>query len=299
MRYYSFPPFKYQYFFPITVKKYSFLLSFYQPYSWFAKIYWKLWINIAVLRYLSSQEDIEKYIPEITIRNFIGKKATLAFNTGSPGPEQKITALGILNNQKFFIKFAQSDLSKNFVRNEEFILRQLQNQDFVPKILDFNSSSENVLLKTTLLTGKRFQTKTINNEIVLLLLKIASLQISTKNSYDSKIQSSFAHGDFCPWNLMLDKNNIKVFDWEMAGTYPLGYDLFTFIFNTAFFLSSERDISKIIDQDINHINTYFRNFNIYNWNKYLTSFGAIKKRQALNKNNIDLVNFYNKIERNR
>ena len=140
----------------------------------------------------------------------------MAFNTGSPGPEQKITALGILNNQKFFIKFAQSDLSKNFVRNEEFILRQLQNQDFVPKILDFNSSSENVLLKTTLLTGKRFQTKTINNEIVLLLLKIASLQISTKNSYDSKIQSSFAHGDFCPWNLMLDKNNIKVFDWEMA-----------------------------------------------------------------------------------
>lgn len=43
---------------------------------------------------------------------------------------------------------------------------------------------------------------------------------------------SYAHGDFTPWNMFLGKDRLRVYDWEVAGTRPVFYDFFHFIFQT-------------------------------------------------------------------
>ena len=42
----------------------------------------------------------------------------MAFNKGTFGPEQKITALGIDNNNEFFIKYGQTDIAIKNIMNE-------------------------------------------------------------------------------------------------------------------------------------------------------------------------------------
>lgn len=47
-----------------------------------------------------------------------------------------------------------------------------------------------------------------------------------------QIPFSYAHGDFTPWNMFLGKDRLRVYDWEVAGSRPVFYDLFHFIFQT-------------------------------------------------------------------
>lgn len=40
---------------------------------------------------------------------------------------------------------------------------------------------------------------------------------------------SFSHGDFAPWNIRKDQDTHTVFDWELCGLRPVGYDAAYFI----------------------------------------------------------------------
>lgn len=276
MRYFYLHPFKPQYFFPKGFNKHKVFLSFYQPYSFVGRISWWLFRFLPGYRHWFKKTNIEAYIPEKAIRAQISETAEMAFNTGTPGPEQKITALGFENNEYFFIKYAQTPLAAANVTNEHNILQQLKMLVFVPHVLDFKTSNNTVLLKTSVLQGNRYGGQIITNDLIDILFTLVGLTINTTHSARTKLKTAFAHGDFCPWNMMEKEGRILLFDWEMAATYPLGYDLFTFIFQTNFLLFPEKEIQTILNENNNAVNQYFNHFGIINWSGYLKAFAEIK-----------------------
>jgi hypothetical protein len=292
MSYFYFKPGNPQYFFPENFKDHPFFLSFFQPYTQKAKVVWWLWQNFSSFRKLFVIENIEKYIPESLIRSELVGNPILAFNMGSPGPEQKITALGFQNNSLFFLKFGQGDIARINVLNEAKILNQLEHLDFVPRVLEVIENKEFTLLKTTVLTAARFAEIRLNEEVVTNLIRINTFQVETRVNFNNSTRTVFSHGDYCPWNLLILDGDLKVFDWEMAGNYPLGYDLFTFIFQTSFLLYPKITINQLITENDHFIAIYFTAFNIKDWKQYLVDFALIKYQLESKKNNVRLIPKY-------
>jgi thiamine kinase-like enzyme len=293
MRYYYIHPFKPQYFFPKDFKAHKIMGTFYTPYSKIGTTSWQLFNKSFLFRALFSKRNIEKYIPEKKIRAIVGDTATMAFNTGTPGIEQKITALGVLNTTEFFIKYAQTPLAKSNVINEHHVLKQLAILDYVPKVLDFYKDETQVLLKTTVLKGERVTTTSMNDALLSSLFDFEEMHVSTTNKVDATLKTCFAHGDFCPWNMMIKEQKLLFFDWEMAATYPIGYDLFTFIFQTPFLLEPEKSIAAIIGENKAMIVTYFSRYRIKDWESYLRAFAKQKLLLETNKGEGGLLKKYN------
>ncbi len=276
MSYICFHPLKLQYFFPERFSHFPSFLSFYKPYTFAGQFAWWLWRRSGLLRNFCRVEDIEKYVPEKIIRNILGEDTLLSFNLGTPGPEQKITVLGIDNGRKFFMKFAESSTARVNVKNEGNILEQLRHLDFVPQILQRQSGENFEALTTSLFEGERYPAAPLNEEIFALLLQLRKIKIDAPVHHADNLHSSFAHGDFCPWNLIKSDSRIKAFDWEMAGIYPEGYDLFYYIFQTSFLLTPKKIIPKIIYENRFFIDYFFAELSIDNWQPYLKEFARIK-----------------------
>jgi len=282
MKYYYLHPFKPQYFFPKDFKKNKIMRSFYKPYSFVGFISWWLFKNSIIYRTLFEKNNIETHIPEKNIRRIVGTKAQMAFNTGTTGIEQKITALGVINKEEFFIKYAQTEISRFNVTNEHNVLQQLSSLNYVPKVLDYYQDDQQVLLKTTVLEGNRLGFILMNDNILDCLINLEMMQIKTHKEPSTSLEKSFAHGDFCPWNMMINKNKILLYDWEMAGNYSLGYDLFTFIFQSNFLLNPKKSLDIIFLENEKFVIKYFSHFNISEWKEYLVNFA--KEKIELEKN---------------
>lgn len=272
MKYFYVHPFKPQYFFPIGFKKYDLFLNFFSPYSKMGRISWLLFTKFYLYRLFFTKMNIESFISEKNIKKIIGKDAVMAFNLGTKGPEQKITGLGVYNKEEFFIKYAQTKIAIINVTNEYDILKQIDQLDIVPKVLDFYLDSNQVLLKTNVLKGNRLNDKPIDKSIIDKLILLSKQKVDCSKTTSSNLLTCFSHGDFCPWNMMFNNGDILLFDWEMAGSYTLGYDLFTYIFQTRFLLNPETSIKNIVIENIKAIKYYFSHFNIIDWKPYLRAF---------------------------
>lgn len=71
----------------------------------------------------------------------------------------------------------------------------------------------------------------------LPLQKVATLSRSLNDlaqNFESTdlITMSMTHGDLTPWNTYLSKNQLHVYDWELAQELPLLYDAFHYIFQS-------------------------------------------------------------------
>jgi hypothetical protein len=277
MKYFYLHPYKPQYFFPEGFERHHVFLSFFKPYTIKGAISWFLFRKFRLYRNFYEIKSIEEFIPVKNITKIISSPYSIAFNSGSVGPEQKITGLGFQSNGGyFFLKYAQSTLGRKNVINEHYILKNLQSLDFVPKIQSFYKDDTEVLLKTDVLSGNRLGNVPLNQIILNCLIKLSQLTVIPKHETESKIKSVFAHGDFCPWNMMEKNNEILLFDWEMGGNYPVGYDLFTYIFQTNFLLNPIKPISEILSENKNNIKFYFDHFQIHNWKMYLLNFALLK-----------------------
>jgi hypothetical protein len=215
----------------------------------------------------------------------------MAFNLGSPGDEKKVTVLGIVpkTSIRFFIKYAETKIARENVRNEAISLQQLIFLDFVPSLLDYVDNSTYTLIKTNVIDGDRIYLQPIDIRMVDLLLILSKQEVKTNKSYSYGVGTCFGHGDFCPWNMMLYKGKYKVYDWEMAGNYPFGFDLFTYIFQTSFLLSPKTKINDLIKDNLENINYYFSCLAINNWKEYLLAFASVKLEIELNKKNMRLI----------
>lgn len=285
MGHFYFKPFKPQYFFPNKLSDNPVFLNFYTPYSTGAKVIWWIWRNVPLFRNCFFIDDFADIPILDEISDFFGKDSIVAYNVGTQGEEQKITTISFLDNEFLFSKFASTLRAKVNVSNEAFILNSLQHLDFVPRILGVTQSSRFFVLRTEVLIGERWGKSKLVDEVLLRIIEINSLQIVSCRSFGGEVIKVFSHGDFCPWNLIICRGSIMVYDWEMAGHYPLGYDLFTFLFQSAFLLNPRLTIGNLLEENEQHIRYYFRSFGVEYWLKYLYEFASIKS--SLERSKID------------
>jgi hypothetical protein len=115
---------------------------------------------------------------------------------------------------------------------------------------------------------------------------------------DIGLQVSMSHGDFCPWNFLKHEDILSLIDWEMAAIRPLGYDLFTYIFQPTFLFSTVHgnNLLKILDENISFVKMYFSAFGIESFLPYLRNFVHIKIDYEREKDNsISLIEQYNNL----
>lgn|ERR1035437_6207306 len=295
MRYYYYNPFSKQYYFPEGFQNYPLFYTFYKPYKLTAKLMWKVWRNSPLFRYLSHTNQPDKFVPLKHIRKYVSPDSILAFNLGTKGVDQKISILCVDTKTKcpFFLKYATSKVACINVLNEGIVLQQISKLPFVPKLkLLLQEEDRFTLIKTSVLKGEKIKYHQLDHNILDLLYTISSLNVKSNRNYVSDITSCFAHGDFCPWNILIDNGNLKIFDWELAGQYPLGYDLFTYIFQYEFLVNKKHRFNSILKENSSVIHQYFNHFEIDDWSPYLKEFAKLKQDIEFKKNNNDLIEHY-------
>jgi len=295
MRYYYFNPLSKKCYFPVGFQEYPLFETFYQPYKFSACVLWKLWRNLPFFRYIFSTDEPEKILPIDKIKQYVTPSSILAFNLGTLGVEQKITVLGIdkLTNLSFFIKYATSEIACRNVTNEGRVLQQLSHLPFVPQLyLDSKENNEFSLIKTSVFNGVKVKQRAVDDQTLDILYSLADQKIKSDRNYSSGLKSSFAHGDFCPWNMLINDGYLKIYDWELAGEYPLGYDLFTYLFQYEFLVDEKMRFEYILDENSKVIQEYFSHFKITDWLPYLKEFARLKYMFEKEKNNYDLIDSY-------
>ncbi len=295
MRYYYFNPFNKKCYFPEDFKKYPLFATFYQPYKLSAKLLWKVWRTSPLFRYPFSTNTPEDVLPLKQVGKYVSISSVLAFNLGSTGIEQKITVLGIdtLTNATFFIKYATTKVACKNVFNEGLVLSQLSHLSFVPKLeLNVNLKDEYTLIKTSVLKGEKMKHQSINDQMLSILYCLSPQKVKSARKYNGELKSCFAHGDFCPWNMITETDKVDLYDWELAGQYSFGYDLFTYIFQYEFLVNETMRFGQILKDNHNVIQLYFKHVGIDSWMPYLKEFSSLKYSLESEKENKDLVDSY-------
>jgi thiamine kinase-like enzyme len=295
MRYYYFNPFSKQYYFPVGFKNYPIFATFYQPYKNSAKIMWMAWQKSYLFRRVFSTDKPEKMLPIKNIQSYVTPDSILSFNLGTIGIEQKISILGVesITKKAFYIKYATSESACQNVFNEGIVLKQLSELPFVPKLqLSVKKENEFMLIKTTILVGEKMKHHQFDEQMLQILFTLSDQQVESNRKYESTLQCSFAHGDFCPWNMLVSGEDIKLFDWELAGQYPLGYDLFMYIFQYEFLVNETMQFEQMLQGNSDVIKSYFNHFGIIDWLPYLREFADLKLKLESEKRNDDLIESY-------
>lgn len=297
MKYYYFNPFSKQYYFPACFKQYSLFNSFYQAYKLKGRIIWLIWNYVLLFRSFFAVKGIECFFPIENIIKYISQDSILAFNFGTPGVEQKTSILGVEKNSgdEFFIKYAHTRIACENVNNEAKVLRQLSELEFVPKITKYIYTSDYVFIKTDVFKGDRLSDYKFDKILLDKLLILSEQVVLSDKDYSLSIKCCFAHGDFCPWNMMFVDKDIYLYDWEFAGNYPLGYDMFTYLFQTAYLLHNDMNFDSILNKNIKLLCFYFNYFSIKEWKVYLLEFAEIKISIESKKGNESMIELYTRI----
>lgn len=297
MKYYQFKTFRTSYYFPDTDSQSRFLYGVYHPYgSLPVKLYWKLFTSCKWIRYLSVMEEKQLDFPYQSIMRLCPSSAIVSFNLGTPGDEQKISMLGYIpgENKSFFAKYSTKDKAKVLSRNEIRILKELEGKNLSPVLLDAKDNGEEVFFVTSRVCGKPYSSFELSEQILNILISLGSVKLED-DSVD-KLATCLSHGDFCPWNMLLNGTEIRLIDWEMAANRPLGYDLFLYIIHTHLVMGADgKKISALLKDNADYILKYFNAFNISDYQPYLLSFLAVRMKDEQAKAHPQMVNRYQQI----
>ncbi len=297
MTYYRFKTFRTSYYFPEVDPKSKFLYGVYHPYgSLPVKLYWKLFTSCQWVRRWSAMKEEQMDFPYKTIRELCPSSAVMSFNLGTPGDEQKISMLGYIpeEHKSFFAKYSRKEKAKALSRNEIRVLKELEGKNLAPSLLDVKDDGDSVFFATTRACGKPYSSFELTDRIVDILILLGS--VSLKEATANDLATCLSHGDFCPWNMLQDGEEIRLIDWEMAANRPLGYDLFLFIIHTRLVMGAgENEIQERLKINSHHIARYFRNFGILDYTPYLRSFLNARKTAEQEKNHIKMMEDYNKL----
>lgn len=296
MSYFFFNPFNKQYLFPENFEHYELFNDFYQPYNLKGKVSWWIWKNVRLFQYFSKVKNIQKLVPIEILNEYLVNPTIFAFNRGTRGPEQKISVLCVdsLTGQEFFIKYADSDIPIECINHERIVLEKLAHLDFVPQLIDYVASSKFTFIKTEVFRGDRLTEQKVNDLLLDVLIQISIQKDVIEREEKSDLY--FAHGDFCPWNMIICQNELKVYDWEMACYYPLGYDLFTYILQPYLLLDGSSNFEKLLFKNRELIVSYFSHFGVENYRALLLEFVKIKMDLLKSTHNDKLYGSYEELK---
>lgn len=295
MRLFKFTTHNTSYYFPEITEDTRFLFNLYNPYSLKVKIYWLLWKSVRAIRNLDGVEDSNiSEFPLNMIQELVGGNSVMSYTMGTPGSEQKISILGYTysNQLPFFAKFSQKARAKELSKNEIQSIEKLQTTSFVPRLYSKTITDSYVFFKTEFVEGRKLPYLILSDEVYSLLIKINKYGLTNTHG----LINSLSHGDFCPWNILKNKQDLKLIDWEMADIRPLGFDLFTYIFQTTFLFSPETSVATIIKKNKTYVDTYFHEFGIPDFTPYLQWFAEKKVEYETHKSG-RLLNYFQSLLR--
>lgn len=299
MRFYRFKTFTTSYYFPKLTKDKEYMYGLYSAYGGkLSKIYWHLFKRFPIVRILSSVSDKKLPLPYSVIKECLGENTLLAFNMGSPGVEQKISILGYDNekNIPFFAKFSQKPAAKVLTKNEIKVYNLLKDSDLTPKLLDYRTADDYVCMKAEYVKGQRPDSKEINSDIVKLCLQLKDFHLENNMSQNDGLVYCLSHGDFCPWNILVDNGKLRLIDWELAKERPLGFDLFTYIYQVSILFNPEKDLLYVIDEKNDYIKEYFNTCGVNDYLPYLKAFAKEKAEYMHDKGYYNIYEKYRKLE---
>lgn len=304
MIFYRFNTFVTSYYFPKVNKDKYYLYGLYSPYkNKLSRIYWWAFKKYSIIRYVNSIKTENLNFPYDLVCQLVGNNSIMSFNLGSPGIEQKISILGYDEKTKlpFFSKFAQKPDAMKLSINEINVLEILKETGLTPILFDKSITNNYVFMKTEYIRGMRPTSTDLTTGMLEFLLKLSSLNLTSIRKTKDGLIFGLSHGDFCPWNMLVNGNNLSLIDWEMTKDRPLGYDLFTFIFQTSFLLLTKISVKSILDSNSDVIRQYFKHLRIYESMPYLKYFSKykmeeeiLKRNQILSSKYTELYNYINK-----
>jgi hypothetical protein len=295
MLYFRFKTFSTSYYFPNTTAETRYLYGLYSAYGGsLSKIYWWIFRNCALVRKLNTVKSEHFDFPYQKIGQLVGNNSLMSFNMGSPGVEQKISILGYNQDEKqsFFAKFSQKKEAMELSKNEISVLEILRPTGLAPFLYDKSITANYVFFKTECIKGSRFNSIELTEEILSLFFRLSHFHLTEEKETFDGLKICLAHCDFCPWNILQQGNAIRLIDWETAADKPLGYDLFTYIFQTTFLLQASIPVEKVLSANLNSIKKYFAKLEQTDFIPYLSYFAASKLHKETEKNNLFLVKKY-------
>ena len=285
MKLYRFKTFRTSYFFPAPKKEYNFLYKLYTPYGGkLSKIYWWLFRHSRLVRAVNkTNSDNHSQLRDIL--QMCPSGSVMSFNMGTPGPEQKVSALGLSpDGIRFFAKFSEKEDAKALSRNEIKILSVLKGSGLTPELYDSRDSKDSVFFRTSCVNGQSPKCILLNNDLIDLTIAISKHQLT--NNEPNGLLLGLSHGDFTPWNMLIDNGIYRMIDWEMADVRELGYDIFTYIIQVNTLVNQEEPLLQAIEKNKSYIDLYFKEFGILEWAPYMKAFARRRiKYEAAKGNN--------------
>lgn len=277
------------------------MYGLYSPYGGIAsKVYWWLFRHSRLVRSLTAVDEKEVNFPLESIRRAEGDGSLMAFNMGSPGMEQKISILGYDDKLRmpFFAKFSQKPRARELTENETLIYRILDGTGLTPKLLKSETTNDYVFLKAEYIKGSRPKERTMTENVLRLCLRLSNYHLTEAHTDDEGLQMSLSHGDFCPWNLLVDGDNMRIIDWELAADRPLGYDLFTYICQVSALFNPTKPLVSAIDEHIDMVQKYFSHFGITGYMPFIRAFAKLKQSYEATKDDGKLERKYRELYEN-
>ena len=293
MRFYRFKTFTTSYYFPKINSSTQFMYGLYSSYGGFlAKIYWYLFRKSKIVRSLTIVDEKDLDFPFQKIKEVDGTNSLMAFNLGSPGIEQKISILGYNQelHQPFFAKFSQKETAIQLTKNEISVYRILSDTGLVPQLFKESINQTYAYLKTEFIQGKRPENLDITSEILDLCILLKDYHLSDKCVNEEGLKMSLSHGDFCPWNMLINEGKFQLIDWELAADRPLGADLFTYIVQVSLLFSFETSLLEVIKANEEKIFSFFSDCGIDDYEPYLRAFAHERYEYELSKGNKERAN---------
>lgn len=298
MKLYRFKTFTTSYYFPHLDSSLQYMYGLYSPYGGrLSKIYWWLFQHSSVVRSLTSVNEKDLEFPYSKIKASDGNDTLMSFNMGSPGVEQKISILGYDKTLDipFFAKFSQKPRAMALTRNEVLVYRLLDGTGLTPRLLKSVDTEDYVYLKAEYINGIRPKSRNITHEILHLCLPLASRHLTEQRTDANGLKMGLSHGDFCPWNVLVSNDQIRLIDWELAADRTLGYDLFTYICQVAILFEPEKQLLLAIDDNMRYVKEYFSSFGITDYKPYLKAFAMQKWEYEEGKGNTRLSEKYKEL----
>lgn len=203
---------------------------------------------------------------------------------GTPGPEQKISILGIdAEGNRFFAKYSDNPKAMALTRNEWRILNDQKGTGLAPSVFDWKEDDNFCFLRTSYVEGTTFKHLKLGKDVVDLAVKVSQRHVFNNKPLKVKLQTSLSHGDFTPWNMLVKNDKIRLIDWEMADERELGYDLFTFITQINMLFTPEKPANYAISENKESLDLYFKSFGITDWRPYLVAFSERRMKYAKDK----------------
>lgn len=271
MKLYRFRTFRTSYFFPRMRKELEFMYGLYPTYGGrLSKIYWWLFRHCSLVRLLNACDGGKAGFPYRKIEGLEGYGSLMAFNLGTPGPEQKISILGFDEKKKepFFAKFSEKPGAIAFTKNEAATLQVLKGTNLAPELYEVKEQDDCIWMRTAFVRGKHLSSMALTDEIVDLALSLSKYHLSDKTSNEEGLLLSLSHGDFCPWNMLVNEGRLQLIDWEMAADRPLGYDIFKYVCQVSLLFTPEKPLIEAITENRVLVDRYFSQCGIEDWKAY-------------------------------